>query len=225
MERVVVNDAKASLPLHRHVDARIIVVLDGEVHENSLEGRSIYRKGEFLFRPPFCAHANAPAGAPSSFLRLPVSKTAWLSVVRQQGWRTLRGRIELEDRAHRSLLQKRRNADDLLSLLSSPIAQHNHDRGLYDDFAQLELLGDIAAAKKLKPYALTRQVRHQFGLTPTALRREWRLSRALRALVSGNARIAAIAADCGFADQSHLAREVKASTGLSPAAFRKFAQS
>ena len=225
MERVVVNDAKASLPLHRHDDARIIVVLDGEVHENGLDGRSVYRRGEFLFRPPFCAHANAPAGAPSSFLRLPVSKTAWLSLVRKQGWRTRRGHIDLEDRAHRAALRKRRNADDLLALLSPFTPQHGDKSGLYADFADMELLEDIAAARRQKPYTFSRQVRRQFGLTPTALRREWRLLQALRTLALGNARVAAIAAECGFADQSHLAREVKTSTGLSPAAFRKFAQS
>lgn len=225
MERVVVNDAKASLPLHRHDDARIIVVLDGEVHENGLDGRAVYRKGEFLFRPPFCAHANAPAGAPSSFLRLPVSKTAWLSVVRQQGWRTRRGYIDLEDRAQRATLRKCRNADDLLAFLSPLAPQCDDNAGVYADFADMELLGDIAAARSLKPYTLTRQFRRQFGLTPTALRREWRLSHALKALALGSIGIAGIAAECGFADQSHLAREVKASTGLSPAAFRKFVQS
>ncbi|MHA7870718.1 MAG: helix-turn-helix domain-containing protein [Hyphococcus sp.] len=224
MKRVVVNDAKASLPLHRHDNARIIVVLDGEVHENGLDGRSVYRRGDFLFRPPFYAHANTPAGAPSSFLRLPVSKTAWLSIVRERGWRTLRGNLNLEDRLHRSLLQDRRNADDLLAGLSPSISRYNTVGGLYAAFEQSELIGEIADANKLKPYAFTRMVRRQFGLTPTALRREWRLSRALSALAFGDACIAAIAVDCGFADQSHLARDVKGSTGLSPAAFRKFAQ-
>ncbi|GAA2068502.1 hypothetical protein GCM10009801_16790 [Streptomyces albiaxialis] len=54
--------------------------------------------------------------------------------------------------------------------------------------------------------------RHQTGLTPKKAARTVRLRWALELLARGS-RLADIAARCGFSDQAHLCREVKAMTG------------
>ena len=79
-----------------------------------------------------------------------------------------------------------------------------------------ERISKIADLKSLKPYEVTRQFKRDFGYPPTLFRREARLNRAFSALTTSTARLADIAADCGFADQSHFSREVKAATGFSP---------
>ncbi len=218
---VVTHDAEASLPLHRHEDARIIVVLDGEIRENDLSGRHVYGKGEVLFRPPFCAHANASSGAPSSFLRLPVSRKNWIGYVRRHGWRGMRAALELETREHRAALRARRGGDSLFSMMleaGMPVGGGDEAR-----FSGALSLRALAIGEGLEPYQLTRRFQKRFGLTPTAWRREWRLRRALTLLAEGAA-LASIAVDCGFSDQSHLTREVKRATGMAPAAFQRFAQ-
>ncbi len=219
---VVTNDAEASLPLHRHEDARIIVILEGEVRESDLSGRHVYRKGDVLFRPPFCAHANASSGAPSSFLRLPVSRKNWVGYARRHGWRGMRGVLDLEAQEHRALLSAKTGGDSLLSVLVETGAPEN--AGEAEEGAPYPSLKALAEADGLQPYQLTRRFEKRYGLTPTAWRREWRLRRALAMLADGAA-LALIAADCGFSDQSHLTREVKRATGMAPAAFQRFARS
>ena len=217
---VVTNEAEACLPLHRHEDARIIVVLEGEVHESDLSGKRVFRKGEILFRPPFCAHANAPSGARSSFLRLPVSRKYWLDYVRRHGWRGMRGRLDFKSRDQRALLHAKSGGDGVLSLL----VDGDSPDGNWEEasVARYSSLHALAASNGLEPYQLTRRFQQRYGLTPSAWRREWRLRRALALLAEGCV-LAEIAVECGFSDQSHLSREVKRATGMAPAAFQRFA--
>lgn len=205
------------LPLHRHDDARLIVVLDGEVRETDLGGRHRYAKGDLLFRPPFCAHANSASGAPSSFMRLPVSKDVWRQMIRRNGWRPLRGRIDLESRLHRSMLRASRCSNDIAALLSHP---NNGCESIDGRGGAADLQVEAIEARGLRPYEITRQFVRRFGLTPTAYRREERLQRAYFMLLLSNYSLARIAAECSYADQSHFSRELKSATGWSPRAFR-----
>ena len=59
--------------------------------------------------------------------------------------------------------------------------------------------------------------RAEFGLAPKVAARVIRFDRARRRLRPGNG--AEVAAACGYADQSHLVREFRAFTGLSPGAW------
>ncbi len=214
---VVSNDAKATLPLHRHDDARLIVVLDGEVRETDLGGQHRYVKGDLLFRPPFCAHANSASGAPSSFMRLQVSKDAWRQMIHRNGWRPLRGRIDLESRLHRSMLHASNCSNDIAALLSHP---NNRDETV-DPTDGDDLEAGRTDGGQLRPYEITRRFVRRFGLTPTAYRREARLQRAYSMLLLSDYPLARIAAECSYADQSHFSRELKSATGWSPRAFRR----
>lgn len=205
------------LPLHRHGDARLIVVLDGEVRETDLGGRHRYAKGDLLFRPPFCAHANSASGAPSSFMRLPVSKDAWREMIRRNGWRPLRGRINLESRLHRSMLRASRCGNDIAALLALP---NNGCESVYGAGVAADFKAATTESCRLRPYEVTRRFVRRFGLTPTAYRREARLQRAYSMLLLSDYSLARIAAECSYADQSHFSRELKSATGWTPRAFR-----
>lgn len=75
-------------------------------------------------------------------------------------------------------------------------------------------------------HLLTR-FRRQVGLSPTATGRVLRFRHAARLLVPGAGpgrvptadRIADLAAECGYADHSHLVREFRALAGCTPSAF------
>jgi AraC family transcriptional regulator len=62
-----------------------------------------------------------------------------------------------------------------------------------------------------------------FGATPHAYITERRVQRARKRLRSGDESLAAIAADCGFAHQSHLGAVLKNRLGLSPRQYRALA--
>ena len=66
----------------------------------------------------------------------------------------------------------------------------------------------------------TRRFNKEFGMPPHAYRLITRLNRA-RALLRGGDPIAVIAAETGFADQSHLGRHFRRVFGATPAAYRK----
>jgi len=80
---------------------------------------------------------------------------------------------------------------------------------------------DIAALAQrcgVTPEHASRACRRWFGMSPSALRREGRLQRAISLLQRGTSPSAA-AAEAGFSDQPHLTRLLKRATGMTPAKF------
>jgi AraC-like DNA-binding protein len=71
----------------------------------------------------------------------------------------------------------------------------------------------IAGALGLSPRHLQRRCKTAFGYGPKTLSRVFRLQRAV-ALARRGSPFAAVSADAGYADQAHLAREVKALAGV-----------
>ncbi|MER5394400.1 helix-turn-helix domain-containing protein [Saccharopolyspora sp. NPDC002686] len=79
---------------------------------------------------------------------------------------------------------------------------------------------DIAAGLGISERGLRRLLRHETGLSPKQLQRVHRFQHFLTrlpALALGTASLAAVAADLGYADQSHLGRECLRLSGSSPA--------
>ncbi|GAB3836856.1 helix-turn-helix transcriptional regulator [Micromonospora andamanensis] len=74
-------------------------------------------------------------------------------------------------------------------------------------------VGSVAERCGLSSRQLQRRCTTAFGYGPKTLQRILRLQRALGLARSGRS-FAAVAADAGYADQSHLARDVRAMTGV-----------
>lgn len=81
-------------------------------------------------------------------------------------------------------------------------------------------LETLAAAAGVPRTRLIRAMKRQTGLTPHAFLTDRRV-RAARTLLAGGETPAAVAAACGFYDQSHLNRAFKARIGVTPGAFRR----
>lgn len=90
---------------------------------------------------------------------------------------------------------------------------------LRDDPATPVSLEELATDTGLGPFQLIRAFRAAYGLPPHAFQKLARLHRAEAALRRG-VPIAAVAADCGFADQAHLTRAFKKFRGVTPGQFR-----
>jgi len=76
-------------------------------------------------------------------------------------------------------------------------------------------VGGLAAALGWSRRHFAARFRSEVGLAPKAAARVVRFERAARLLAAGTA-AAAVAARCGYADQSHLAREFRALAGCTP---------
>ena len=87
----------------------------------------------------------------------------------------------------------------------------------------IDLTG-MAAVLGLPPCLFARQFRKSFGRPPYAWVMARRIERARRLLARSVLPIKAVAAECGFSDQAHLTRMFSASTGETPAAFRRRAK-
>jgi AraC family transcriptional regulator len=81
-------------------------------------------------------------------------------------------------------------------------------------------IGELCQQLSVSAAHASRALLRSHGMSPQLLRRELRWRRAL-SLLGGDASLAEIAAQSGFADQSHLTRIVRHFTGLPPAALRR----
>ena len=79
---------------------------------------------------------------------------------------------------------------------------------------------DFADAACLNLDYFTRAFKGHFGVSPALYRKRLQISLATRLLISGADQISAIAAECRFADQSHMTRNFHALLGMTPLQLR-----
>lgn len=91
---------------------------------------------------------------------------------------------------------------------------------LGDDIARAPSLAELAALAGLGRFQLLRRFRRVFGTTPHGWLMQHRAERA-RTLIRRGSSIADAAAQCGFADQSHLTRVFTQRFGFTPGAWKK----
>lgn len=94
---------------------------------------------------------------------------------------------------------------------------------LHERFAEVPSLDELAAEAGVHPGHVSRTFARYYGVGPTAYQRSLRLEAARHALVTTDRPIAKIAYATGFSDQSHLTRQLKARTGMTPLALRRAA--
>ena len=81
-------------------------------------------------------------------------------------------------------------------------------------------LEDLAGVAGLSVFHFTRKFRAEFGCPPHAFVMRQRLERARRRLARRDIPLKVVAADCGFADQSHMNRVFRHLLGTTPAQYR-----
>lgn len=126
----------------------------------------------------------------------------------------------------------------LLRLLSLWIQRHAHERGAMPQAGSEHLavrrakeylkaqcthnprLKDLAKAAGLSPFHLLRVFTRTTGQTPHEFLIQQRVDKA-RIQLSSTLSLAYIAAECGFADQSHMTRLFRRQHGITPGNYRK----
>ncbi len=90
---------------------------------------------------------------------------------------------------------------------------------LAEHYADNISLDHLAAIANLSPFHFSRLFSEQFGMPPHAFQNQLRLLRARTLLLEGWS-IPTVAAQTGFADQSHLTRHFKRVVGIPPGRYR-----
>ncbi|HEX8521650.1 MAG TPA: AraC family transcriptional regulator [Tepidisphaeraceae bacterium] len=91
------------------------------------------------------------------------------------------------------------------------------------EFRRGPTLGEIAKTAHLSPFHFHRRFTELLGLTPKHYLLECQIQDAKAQLLARKKDLAQIAADCGFAHQSHFTSRFKQATGLTPTKWRKVA--
>src|SRR5262249_865833 len=86
-------------------------------------------------------------------------------------------------------------------------------------------LEEVARQIEIHPIHLSRVFRKRYRCTMAEYMNRLRVQFICRALEGGWADLAGLAAEAGFADQSHMGRVFKLLTGQTPAQFRRFLHS
>jgi AraC-like DNA-binding protein len=220
------HSAGTRIAAHRHRHAYAALVLSGSYQESGPEGLWQCSAGELVVHPPYHLHANrmGNGGARVLNFELPVHIDAKLD-------RSYYGVYVLPDPGR---LERVSCRDPYAALAEAEEVKHakpSRTSELWLD-RLAEALGEeparpIAALAEDYRYSsahLSRAFRNRFGIAPVTFRREQRLRRALRLLSESDQDLCDIAAECGYADQPHMNRELKQLTGVTPQRLRKAAR-
>jgi AraC-like DNA-binding protein len=101
-----------------------------------------------------------------------------------------------------------------------PLVAHAWGQLQVDGVRVAELAKRLGVSRRYLELGFQRQV----GVPPGVVGRIARFQRAVGMLARRTAPLAATAADCGYADQAHFTREVRAMSGLTPTELFAFLQ-
>jgi AraC-like DNA-binding protein len=235
-------------PWHWHEEIQISALEEGPGYV-SFRGREIPTpEGSLLFVPPGEVHNNrpaTPAGCTYRMLSLAPELVARTLGSGEQAF-SLREpvvrdselfRLFVATHARLEELPSRLAGDLLLRLLEQMFQRTSGMRChegcgraerlrvrrvreyLTQHYAENVALEDLVPVANLSPYHLHRVFTREVGMSPHAFQTQVRIARAKTLLHQGWP-LRAVAAETGFADQSHFTREFKRFLGVTPGAFR-----
>lgn len=201
---------------HRHDEAFVALVLAGGYVEAGDTGRHRLRPGDVLVHRCWEYHLDEVAASGAQVLILPMP-AAWDGPTHAAA---------ADPDAIVRLAE--RDLPAALGLLTSGLTERVAPPQDWPDLLAARLrddpdapLASWARELGLHPGSLARGFRQVFGVTPAAYRLFQRTHRALGHIAAGDAGLAAVAAQCGFADQAHMSRAVRRMTGLAASQLRR----
>jgi AraC-like DNA-binding protein len=202
---------------HRHNTAYAAIVLSGNFEEAGNAGRFFARAGNVIIHNMFDCHLDRVGGAGADVLNLPLDGLRFIG-------RTM-GRIADPDaiarRAEWDGASALRMMAEQWQTVQSPSEDWADDlRSALETNTSLRL-DDWARHEGLAAETLSRAFHKLYGITPASFRVEARARAAWRRIVAENTPLAAIACECGFADQAHMTRAVRALSDASPSDWRR----
>ena len=203
------------IPRHRHAQAYGALIVAGGYEESGSFGRFRVRPGDVLLHRAFDSHLDhfGPRGA--RILSLPLQAAAL-----SQGFGRIGDPDEVVRLSEGDLLAAAASLAQQLTPCEVPAAD-------WPDMLAADLIRDPtlqlrewAQRHGLAQETLARGFRRVFGMTPAAFRAEARAQVAWRGIARTDLPMVQIAAEAGFADQSHMTRAIVELTGSSPGRWR-----
>ncbi len=209
----------STLDRHVHEEAYAALVLAGGYEEAGDHGRFQVKAGDVVFHEEFEAHLDrfTERGAVVLNLRLtaPCRYQPGIASVADP------------DFVVRVAEKSRRDAVELL--VSTAVCERRCPADWPDELASALVrdpslkLSEWGQQNGIMPWTVSRGFTLVFGVSPEAFRARARSRHALKRIQDTPASLASIAAELGFADQSHMTRSVKQLTGTPPRAWRSTA--
>ncbi len=236
----------SALAPHGHEAATLTFVLRGQLEEEARGRREQLGPRGLLLKPGGMVHSNrfGQTGArlllvevlPALHQASPSINKALTQVNHRSDPRVagvmLRVRRELRHRDEYAGLC----AEGLLLELLTVLARGKTEEGgkperyllhvrerLNAEFRRPLRIAELAAGEGVSPVRLSRGFRARFGCGIGEYLRRVRLDWVAAGLLQADTPISSLAADAGFADQSHLTRDFRAAFGVTPAAYRRAA--
>lgn len=211
-------DTGSLAPRHGHLSAHVSITLASGDVQNGYAGRLRLVPGDVLVQPALDRHANEtphPRGA--HVLHLPWRmETEFRGVYHLSSIDLVIREAERDPRAATGLL-----AELIDDAVPEPVPIWDWPDLLAADLRSgLVGIDDWARAHGLARETVSRGFRRAFGVSPRAFAGELHARSAWLRVISGSEPLAEIAADTGFADQSHMTRAIAAVTGAPPGAWR-----
>jgi AraC family transcriptional regulator len=229
------------VPRHQHELAYVTVVLDGDYLEGDRGKLEELRPFTAVFNPSGVQHATVIGPSGASFFTIEL---------REQHLRELGVRLPPQakfDRGAGAMLWpglrlysafKTQTSDPLvleshvLELLGAIAGSASREKStpwwlgrvkerMHEEFGDNIRMRDLAHDAGVHPVHLARVFRAQEGRTPGDYLQQLRVRAACHRLREPGYPLAAIAVECGFADQSHFTRVFRKLTETTPAQFRR----
>jgi len=208
--------AAEKLPRHCHREPFAAVVLAGGYDEAGDTGRHRVSAGDVIFHGAYESHLDLFHRPGAEVLVLPLPDH-WQGPVL--------GTLNDADAVARSA---EKDVHEALEVFASGVtARSSEVRDWPDALAQALradpalCLASWAESHSLHPGSLGRGFASVFGISAASYRLTQRVQRAIGLLRDRVMSLSQVAAECGFADQSHMTRSVRLLTGTSPGSLRR----
>jgi len=238
----IIHASGRKLPSHTHESAYFGLLLAGSYSERCTQRTADYDPFTIGFHPPALTHSDQVGACGSrmfcielrddyldrtrKFLTAPrfvpdlcASELTWLGLRLYRSFATeTLGPLELQEICGDML--ERVSGAPLVDEKARPQWLERALELLHERYRDSLTLEQIAAQLNVHPIHLSRVFRKRHGCTMAEFMNRKRVQFACRALASEWADLATVAADAGFADQSHFGRIFKSCTGQTPGQFR-----
>jgi AraC family transcriptional regulator len=236
------SGSERDVALHTHDDAHFVLVLSGVYISTARGAADFVGAPALIFNPPGTTHRDRFLKGVGTFVGVSLRSATFRGLrevlplpthavqLRSRDGLSSAFRIAREVRQSRDVLVMESMTWELLATAAAPRCRAGEPPrwalSAYDAImdrateARLDV-GDVAAGVGVHPVHLARVFRAAWGCSPGELLRWRRIDRAADMLRGSRVSGAQIAAQTGFADQSHMTRAFRAIYGLAPDAYRR----
>lgn len=228
--------------LHTHDDAHFILVLSGLYISTARGAADFVRAPALIFNPPGTTHRDRFVKGVGTFVGVSLRSATFRDLrdvlslpthaveLRCRDGLTTAFRIARELRDSRDTVVMESMTWELLATAAAPRCRTGDPpswvlcayEAIMDRATEARLnVGDVAAEIGVHPVHLARVFRAAWGCSPGELLRWRRVDRAADMLCRSDISGAQIAAQVGFADQSHMTRAFRATYGIAPGGYRQ----